>query len=115
MTRPPPKSTLFPYTTLFRSPFSRSYDDRRANKVLSSREWNRRKGNKSPFEAFGQSGDWPQIMARIRYFPTDKQWRFGKDAWARMEGKDGVLARLLNDTHHMAQWTCQYLSFLLDS
>jgi CRISPR-associated endonuclease Csn1 len=96
-------------------PFSRSYDDRRANRVLSSREWNHRKANKSPFEAFGHTGDWPQIMARVQNLPADMQWRFRKDAWAKMEGKDGVMARMLNDTHHMAQWTRQYLSFLLDS
>ena len=96
-------------------PFSRSYDDRRANKVLSSRAWNRRKANKSPFEAFGHTEDWPRIMARVRNLPADKQWRFGKDAWAKVDGKDGVTARMLNDTHHMAQWTRQYLSVLLDS
>jgi CRISPR-associated endonuclease Csn1 len=96
-------------------PFSRSYDDRRANKVLSSRAWNRRKANKSPFEAFGHTEDWPRIMARVRNLPADKQWRFGKDAWAKVDGKDGVMARMLNDTHHMAQWTRQYLSVLLDS
>jgi CRISPR-associated endonuclease Csn1 len=96
-------------------PFSRSYDDRRANKVLSSREWNRRKVNKSPFEAFGCTEDWPRIAARIQNLPPDKQWRFRMDAWAKLEGKDGVLARLLNDSHHMAQWTRQYLSILLHS
>lgn len=95
-------------------PFSRSYDDRRANKVLSAREWNRRKGNKSPFEAFGASEDWPNILARVQNLRADKQWRFGEDAWAKLEGKDGVLARLLDDPHHMAQWTRQYLSSLLD-
>jgi CRISPR-associated endonuclease Csn1 len=96
-------------------PFYRSYDDRRANKVLASREWNRRMANKSPFEAFGHTDDWPQIMARVRNLPTDRQWRFAKDAWAKLERKDGVMARMLNDTHHMAQWTRQYLSFLFDS
>jgi CRISPR-associated endonuclease Csn1 len=95
-------------------PFSRSYDDRRANKVLASREWNRRKGNKSPFEAFGHTDDWPQIMARVRNLRSDRQWRFGKDASAKLEGKAGVKARMLNDAHHMAQWTRQYLSVLLD-
>lgn len=96
-------------------PFSRSYDDRRENKVLASREWNCRKANKSPFEAFGHTDDWPQIMDRVRNLPTDRQWRFAKDAWAKLERKDGVMSRMLNDTHHMPQWTRQYLSFLLDS
>jgi len=96
-------------------PFSRSYDDRRANKVLSSREWNRRKGGKTPFEAFGHTREWPQIVARAENLPRDKTWRFREDALEKLEGKDGVQGRLLNDSHHMAQWVRHYLSVLLDS
>jgi CRISPR-associated endonuclease Csn1 len=96
-------------------PFSRSYDDRRANKVLSSREWNRRKGNKTPFEAFGHTDEWPQIISRAENLPRDRKWRFREDALAKLEGKDGVQGRLLNDSHYMAQWTRHYLSVLLDS
>lgn len=36
-------------------PFSRSYNDGRANKVLSSRHSDRLKGNKTPFEAFAHT------------------------------------------------------------
>ena len=96
-------------------PFSRSYDDRRTNKVLSSREWNRRKGGKTPFEAFGHTDEWPQILARAENLPRDQKWRFREAAWEKLEGKDGVQGRLLNDSHHMAKWARQYLSFLLDS
>src|SRR5436305_9091748 len=36
MIRPPPRSTLFPYTTLFRSPSSRKIDSRRAAPCAAS-------------------------------------------------------------------------------
>jgi len=95
-------------------PFSRSYNDGQVNKVLSSREWNRRKGSKSPFEAFGHTEDWPRILARAQNLPDTKRWRFREDAWTKLEGRDGVTARTLHDANYMARLTRAYLSALFD-
>ncbi len=95
-------------------PFSRSFNDGRANKVLSHIDWNRAKGNRSPFEAFSHEPFWNDILARVQNLPSNKQWRFKEDAWKQMEGKDGVIARLLNDTRYMARLTRQYLSAVFD-
>jgi CRISPR-associated endonuclease Csn1 len=97
-------------------PFSRSYNDGRANKVLSSREWNRRKGNRSPFDAFAHTPEWPQMLARVQNLPKNKRWRFQEDAWeiAKGEGED-VIARMLNDTRYMSKITKAYLSAVFDN
>lgn len=97
-------------------PFSRSYNDGRANKVLSSRQSNRLKGNKTPFEAFAHTEEWPQILARVQNLPKNKRWRFGEDAWdiAKGEGED-VIARMLNDTRYMSKITKRYLSAVFDN
>lgn len=96
-------------------PFSRSYNDSRANKTIAHRACNRRKGNRSPFEAFGHMPEWREMTGRIQNLPTNKQWRFKEDAWEQMEGKDGVIARMLNDTRYMARLTKQYLSAIFDN
>jgi len=96
-------------------PFSRSFNNSRANKVLSHIAWNRKKGNRSPFEAFGHEPYWNEILARVQNLPKNKQWRFMKDAWEKMEGKDGVIARMLNDTRYMARLARQYLAAVFDN
>lgn len=97
-------------------PFSRSYNDGRANKVIAHRECNRRKGNKTPFEAFSHTEEWPQILARVQNLPKNKRWRFQEDAWeiAKGEGED-VIARMLNDTRYMSKITKAYLSAVFDN
>ena len=53
-------------------PFSRTLDDSRANQVLATRQANRDKKNKSPFEAFGTSPapySWEAILRRVEDFP----------------------------------------------
>lgn len=97
-------------------PFSRSYNDGRANKILSARKWNREKGNRTPFEAFAHTPEWPQILARVQNLPKNKRWRFQEDAWdiAKGEGED-ILARMLNDTRYMSKLAKAYLSAIFDN
>jgi CRISPR-associated endonuclease Csn1 len=98
-------------------PFSKSFNDGRANKVLSSRTANREKGNRTPFEAFsGDSKKWNEILARVQNLPSNKQWRFKEECWdiAKGQGED-IIARQLNDTRYMAKITKQYLSAVFDN
>ena len=95
-------------------PFSDSLDDSRANKVICTRKANRDKGNRTPYEAFGDSPngyDWGQIAARAEQLPDSKQWRFQKDAreiW--QQGADGDFTpRHLNDTRYIGRLAREYL------
>lgn len=97
-------------------PFSKSYNDGRANKVLSSRAKNREKGNRTPYEAFSHTSEWPEILARIQNLPKSKQWRFKEECWdiAKGEGED-IIARMLNDTRYMTKIAKAYLSAVFDN
>ncbi len=97
-------------------PFSLSYDDSRANKVLSHRDANRLKGNQSPYEAFGHSPegyDWDKIIARVENFSNkSKLWRFEPNAWEKWKGNNGdLLARMLNDTRYMTKIAREYMTY----
>lgn len=97
-------------------PFSRSFNDSPANKVLSCRAANRFKGNRSPFEAFSSSPPgykWEYIVARAANLPDNKRWRFSPDAWERAKGQEeDIIARMLVDTQYMARMAKQYVSFI---
>ncbi len=88
-------------------PLSRTLDDGFANKVLSTREANRLKENKTPFEAFGDSPprfNWEDIGQRASCLPPSKTWRFGPDAMMKWEERGGdFLSRQLNDTRYIAR------------
>lgn len=94
-------------------PFSRSLDDSRANKVICTRQANRDKGQRTPFEAFGDNLDgynWEEIFGRSKKLPKNKHWRFQKDAletWKRDHAD--FLARHLNDTRYIGRLTKEYL------
>lgn len=93
-------------------PFSRTFDDGYANKTLCLRRANRDKGNKTPFEAFGDSPqgyDWDEISKRAAELPPNKKWRFGPDAMERYEKDGGFLARQLTDTQYIARLAKAYL------
>ena len=94
-------------------PFSRSLDDSRANKIICTREANRFKGNRTPFEAFEHSPagyDWSEIAARAEALPSSKSWRFKPDAWEIWrQGADGdFTSRHLNDTRYIGRLTREY-------
>ncbi len=92
-------------------PFSRTFDDSRANKVISCRECNRSKGNHTPFEAFAHTDRWSGIMARVSELPKNKQGRFSENAMEQKAGKkNDVLARFLNDTKYLARVGKKYLA-----
>ncbi|MDR2902630.1 MAG: type II CRISPR RNA-guided endonuclease Cas9 [Lactobacillales bacterium] len=88
-------------------PFSRSFDDSRANKVICCQSCNRQKKNKTPFEAFGADQKrWIEIKDRVRGMPKNRWGRFTEDA----KQEEKFLARALNDTAYLAVLTKKYLS-----
>lgn len=93
-------------------PFSRTLDDSINNKVIASVEANRYKGNRTPFEAFGESKDgydWTEIQKRAQKLSNEQQWRFLADAMKKFEAQESPIARSLNDTRYMTRILQTYL------
>ncbi len=94
-------------------PYSQSLDDSASNKVVAHRHCNRAKGNKTPYEKWGHDEErWDTISNQITRLHKSKQWRFGPDAWARMEKDGGFIARQLTDTQYLSRLANKYLSSL---
>lgn len=98
-------------------PFSESWDDSAANKIVCTRYANRAKGQRTPFEAFGTSPmtdgrryDWDSISLLAANLPKNKRWRFAPDARQRYEKMGGFQARQLNETGWLARVAKQYLA-----
>jgi CRISPR-associated endonuclease Csn1 len=93
-------------------PFSRSLDDSASNRVLVTRAANRRKGQRSPFEAFGSDPDWPSIQQNAGHLPPSKRWRFEPDAMEKLAKEGDFLARHLTDSATIARLARMYLEVL---
>ena len=89
-------------------PHSLTLDDGFANKVLCTREANRRKGNRAPAEAW-QGDALREIAGRAERLFRKKAWRFAPDAMDRFEHRGGIAARHLTDTQHMSRLAKTYL------
>lgn len=93
-------------------PFSKCLDDKRRNKVLACRECNRKKRDKTPFQAFGDNAaGWQAICERVEKFPEAaykaKHKRFAPDAAEKFA--DDMIARQLTDTQYIARIAKRYL------
>ncbi|WP_300516329.1 type II CRISPR RNA-guided endonuclease Cas9 [Aliiroseovarius sp.] len=93
-------------------PYSRTLDDSFANKTLCLREANREKGNKTPWEAWGETDRWPEIQANLKALADNQRWRFAPDAMERFEGENSFLDRALVDTQYLSRVARAYLDTL---
>ncbi len=93
-------------------PYSRSFDDSAANKVIAHRSCNREKGNKTPWEAWGHTERWAIIAEQVSRLHKSKQWRFAPDAMERFDREGGFIARQLTDTQYLSRMARTYLSSL---
>lgn len=96
-------------------PKSRTYDDNISNKTLSHRSCNHDKGERSPYEAFGNSPssyDWKAICERAERLPQSKRWRFMQNAMAQFGDENKVIDRMLVDTRYMSTISAQYLRYI---
>lgn len=93
-------------------PYSRSFDDSFGNKTLCLREYNERKSNRTPFEAFGGGSEYEAMLARVaRFKGAYKEKKL--DLFKLEEVKaDKFLERHLNDTRYASKLAVQYLSLL---
>ena len=90
-------------------PFSQTLDNSVANRTVCLRGANRRKGNRTPFEAFGMDGAWPKMLQQAQELPQNKRWRFQADAMERFEKNADFLDRQLTDTQYLARVAVEYL------
>ena len=96
-------------------PFSRTLDNSVSNMVVCMAEANRAKGDQTPSEAFGHNPpgyDYDDILANVANFPSNKRWRFQKDAIEEFESKRDFLDRQLNETQYLSRTARTYLSHL---
>lgn len=91
-------------------PFSRSLHDGTGNKLLCTRQGNRDKGNRTPYEAFGHTDRWEAIVERAERLPAHKRKLFQEGALETFLGDKDFLARHLSDTAYLGRATKQYLS-----
>lgn len=89
-------------------PYSRTLNDSFANKTLAFANINAAKGNKTPYEMYGGSDLWEQLLARINNFPENKRRRFMTE---KLENDDFV-NRHLNDTAYISREVKTYLGEL---
>ena len=94
-------------------PFAVVLDDSSANRILVTREANRIKTRRSPYEAFGHTAEWPAILERANLLlPHSKRWRFQPDAMEKFAREGDFLARHLTDSATIAKWAKDYLEIL---
>ena len=93
-------------------PFTATLDDSNGNKIVCTREANRYKRKRSPFEAYGHGDDWEDIAARAARLPRNKRWRFEPDAMDRYKEQEGFLPRQLVDTQYLARLAREYMASL---
>jgi len=93
-------------------PFSRSLHDGIGNKILCTRQSNRDKGNRTPFEAWGHTGRWNDVEERAERLPEHKRKLFREDALKTFLGERDFLERHLNDTAYLGRAAKQYLTYI---
>lgn len=98
-------------------PYSMTLDDSLNNKTLSLRRANRDKGNRTPFDAFGNQNitgyDYAAMLERAALMPKAKAKRFAPDGYAQwLKNDKGFLARALNDTAYLSRIAKEYLSLV---
>ena len=93
-------------------PYSRTLDDSFNNRVICLKSANREKRNKTPWEAWGNTSQWPAIEANLKNLPDGKRWRFQPDAMDKFEGERDFTARALIDTQYLSRLAREYLECL---
>ncbi|MEP1150946.1 MAG: type II CRISPR RNA-guided endonuclease Cas9 [Balneola sp.] len=90
-------------------PFSKSLDNSFANKTLCEADFNRRKGNRTPWECV-ESGlmDEDKMLQRIRNLPWNKRNKFTQ----KEIDQDKFLNRQLSDTRYISKEASSYLKQL---
>lgn len=95
-------------------PFSRTLDDSFSNRTVTTREANRIKRNRTPWEARkdfeAQGWAYDSILQRAERMPKNKRYRFAVDGYERWLGEDSdFLSKTLNDVRYLSRVCADYL------
>lgn len=90
-------------------PFSQTLDNSMANLVVCMADANRIKGNRTPYEAFGD-----ECLEYVKDFPSNKRRRFQENAMEEFEKNRDFLDRQLNETQYLSRTARTYLAYLYD-
>ncbi len=96
-------------------PFSRTLDDSMSNLTVAHKHCNAKKGNQTPFEAFGNaSGDyaWNLIIERIQNLPAPKKRKFSEHALEQYQATTDFIQRQLTDTAYISRIARKYLAHI---
>lgn len=94
-------------------PESRSFDNSFANRTLCHRDYNSRKGNRTPWEAFGPTDEWPQMVERVKAFNHRRKLRLFTSQETDVEKILGDFTTSeLNDTRYASRLAAQYAAVL---
>jgi CRISPR-associated endonuclease Csn1 len=92
-------------------PLSQSLDNSFLNKLLCRTDYNRRKGNRTPWKAFGGTDEYEEMLSRLRFLRGDA--REAKLQRFQMQKPDeDFVNRQLNDTRYAARLATTYLAHL---
>ena len=93
-------------------PYSRSFDDSFSNKTLCVKEYNARKNNRTPYEAFGGSPEYEAMLERVSHFKGGYAERKLELFEMTEVHSEEFLSRNLNDTRYASRLAMQYLGKL---
>lgn len=93
-------------------PFSRIPDDSFQNKTLCYHEENQHKGNRTPFEAYKDSGQYEAILNRVRSWRTANPGKQRRFELRTLEELEGFSQRQLNDTRYSSKLACELVGTL---
>jgi CRISPR-associated endonuclease Csn1 len=112
----------FPFSSLFGEnspwqvdhiiPFSRIPDDSFQNKVLCYHEENQYKANRTPFEAYGGTEKYEEILNRVRNWKKPNLGKLRRFELRTTEDLEGFSSRQLNDTRYASKLACELLGSL---
>ncbi len=89
-------------------PFSQSLDDSFGNKTLCFHDENLRKGNRTPWEAYGSDEQrWGEITQNIKHLKQRNEGKYSR--FFMKELTDDLPTRYLNDTRYISREAGNYL------
>ncbi len=100
-------------------PFGRTLWDSEHNKTVAHVKCNQFKGDRSPFEAFGNSPagfNWSAILERSSLLKDPQKKRlFSEKAMETFEKDSGFIARQLTDNAYLSRMALRYLKAIINS
>ena len=90
-------------------PYKRTLDNSYMNKVICLSQENREKRDKTPWEAFGGTHKWDQILMISKDFPSPKRRRI---LTKELDSIDDFISNQLNDTRYISREAGKYLKSL---